>query len=266
MITSLYNQRVKAVAKLHQRKCRDRQQRMIVEGYQALVRAVENGYPLLELYFCPALFVGRDERALLRRVKDSGARVIEVAQQPFRKMLGVGRLQGLLAVAPQIRRPLFDHAADARGLYVIAESIANPGNLGSIVRSADGVGANAVIISDPRTDIFDPKAVRASMGTLFSVPILESSTPQALMWCRKNGIRILAASPHTSTVYTDANMKEAVAIAVGTEQSGLSEVWMERACMQVHLPMFGQADSLNVAVAATVLLYEAIRQRRLDQG
>ncbi len=265
MITSLYNQHVKAVARLRQRKCRDGQQRMIVEGYQALVRAVETGYPLYELYFCPAFFAGRDERALLRRAKDNGARVIEVAQEPFRKMCGAGRLQGLLAVAPRIRRPLYDdHPADARGLYVIAESIANPGNLGSIVRSADGVGANAVIVCDPRTDIFDPKAVRASMGTLFSVPILESSTPQALAWCRKNGIRVLAAAPHTNTVYTDANMREAVAIAVGAEQSGLSEAWMEWACMQVYLPMFGQADSLNVAVAATVLLYEAVRQRRLE--
>jgi TrmH family RNA methyltransferase len=177
-------------------------------------------------------------------------------------MLGAGRPQGLLAVAPQIRRSLLDHPADAQGLYVIAESIAKPGNLGAIVRSADGVGASAVIMCDPRTDIFDPKAVQASMGTLFSVPVLESSTPQALAWCRENGIRILAASPHASALYTDVNMREAVAIAVGTEQAGLSAAWLERACIQVQLPMFGQADSLNVAVAATVLLYEAVRQRR----
>jgi TrmH family RNA methyltransferase len=100
------------------------------------------------------------------------------------------------------------------------------------------------------------------MGTLFSVPVLESSTPQALAWCRENGIRILAASPRASAWYTDVNMRQAIAIAVGTEQAGLSATWLERASMQVQLPMFGQADSLNVAVAATVLLYEAVRQRR----
>ena len=264
MITSLQNKRVKTVTRLHKRKVRDQQRKVIIEGYRAILCAVENQYPLDELYVCPALFFGGNERALMRQAKNAGARVMQVAKEPFQKMTCGGRLEGLLAVAPQIRRSLRDHPADPKGLYVIAESIARPGNLGSIMRSADGVGANAVIISDPRTDVFDPQAVRASRGALFSIAVLESSTRQALSWCRENGIRTLAASPHTSTMYTEANMREATAIAVGTEQFGLSKAWMERACMCVRLPMFGQADSLNVAVAATVLLYEAVRQRRLD--
>jgi TrmH family RNA methyltransferase len=264
MITSLQNKRVRTVVRLHKRKYRDRQRKMIVEGYQAITCAVENKYPLDELYFCPPLFLGSNERALLRRAQNNGARVIEVAEAPFRKMTCGGRLDGLLAVAPQIRRSLLAHPPAPNGLYVIAESIARPGNLGAIVRSADGAGANAVIISDPHTDVFDPQAVRASRGTLFSVPVLESSTPQALSWCRKNGIHTLATSPHTSMVYTDVNMRGPLAIAVGTEQSGLSRVWLEQAHIQVRLPMLGRANSLNVAVAATVLLYEAVRQRRLD--
>jgi len=132
------------------------------------------------------------------------------------------------------------------------------------VRLADGAGADAVVVCDPRADIFDPKAVWASLGTFFSVPILESSTQQALVWCRENGIRTLAATPRGNVMYTDVDMREAVAIAVGAEHHGLSGLWMEQADVQVRLPLFGQVESLSVTMAATVLLYEVARQRLLD--
>jgi TrmH family RNA methyltransferase len=196
-------------------------------------------------------------------VDKSGVQVIEVTEEPFRKMACGGRIEGLLAVAPQIRRLLHEHLAVADGLYIITESIVRPGNLGSIVRSADGAGADAVIVCDRRTDVFDPKAVRASLGTLFSVSILESSSQQALAWCRANGVRVLAATPRADTVYSDVNMREAVAILVGAECGGLSRLWMEEADVQVRLPMLGQVDSLGVVAAATLLLYEAVRQRGL---
>lgn len=262
MITSLQNQRVKSIVKLRRRGYRDQRRKMLVEGYFVIQSAVQNQYPLDELYFCPLLFLGNDEFSLIHRVAETGAQVIEVAEEPFRKMAGGRRLGGLLAVAPQIHRSLHGHLVSDGGCYVIAESVESPGNLGSIVRLADGAGADGVVVCDPRADIFDPKAVWASLGTFFSVPILEGSTQQALTWCRENGIRTLAATPHGNVVYTDVDMREAIAIAVGAEHRGLSRLWMEQADVQVRLPLLGQVESLSVTMAATALLYEAVRQRR----
>jgi TrmH family RNA methyltransferase len=263
-ITSLQNKQIKNIVKLHVRKHRDRRQKMIIEGHRAILRAVENNYPLNELYICPALFFGKkDESSLIQRVAKIGACITEVAEGAFRKMAYRQRPEGLLAIAPQIRYTLNGHLAAANGFYLIAESIEKPGNLGAILRSADGAGANGVIVCDPGTDLFHPNVIRASVGAFFTVPILESSTEYALAWCRKNNIHILATTPHANTIYTNVNMTGPIAVVVGTEQYGLSQAWLERANYRVKLPMFGQADSLNVAMVAALLLYEVVRQRRL---
>lgn len=266
-ITSLQNKQIKDIVKLHVRKHRDRRQKIIIEGHRAILRAVENNYPLNELYICPALFFGeKDESSLIQQAAKIGARVIEVAEGAFCKMAYRQRPEGLLAVAPQIRHTLNGHLAAANGFYLIAESIEKPGNLGAILRSADGAGANGVIVCDPGTDLFHPNVIRASVGAFFTVPILESSTEHALAWCRKNNIYILATTPRANIIYTNVNMTGPIAVVVGTEQYGLSQAWLERADYRVKLPMFGQADSLNVAMTAALLLYEVVRQRRLAKG
>jgi TrmH family RNA methyltransferase len=261
-ITSLQNQRIKAVIKLHQRKYRDQQQTFLIEGYRAIRRALTNGYPLIDLYYCPALFFGKDEPALIRQVAATGAAVIEMAEAPFQKLAYRQRPEGLLAVAPQCHRRLADHHPADDGFYLIAESIEKPVNLGAILRSADGAGASGVIVCDPRTDLFNPNVVRASVGAFFTIPLLESSTAAAVSWCRANGVRILASTPQAELIYTSVDMRGAVALVVGTEQYGLSRTWLDQADERLRLPMLGQADSLNVAMAAALLLYEAVRQRR----
>ena len=148
------------------------------------------------------------------------------------------------------------------GLYLVAETIEKPGNLGSILRSADAVGATGVIICNRQTDIFNPNVIRASTGAIFSVPLVETSSGEALEWLRRHGIRTLAATPHTDRVYTENDMTCGTAIVVGAEQYGLSDYWMNSADVQVVIPMLGKMDSLNVATAATLLLYEAARQRK----
>jgi TrmH family RNA methyltransferase len=143
----------------------------------------------------------------------------------------------------------------------VAEAIEKPGNLGTILRSADAAGADAVLVCDRCTDVFNPNVVRASIGTLFSLPVVEVSTDEALPWLRARGIRILAATPAADTLYTDVDLAAATAIVVGTEKVGLSSRWMSEADVRVRIPMRGQIDSLNVASATTLLLYEAVRQR-----
>ena len=147
------------------------------------------------------------------------------------------------------------------GLYLIAETIEKPGNLGSMLRSADAVGATAMIVCNKQTDFYNPNVIRASTGAIFSVPLAEATSEECLAWLRSFGIRTLAATPHTKQNFTDADMAHGVAIVVGAEQFGLTPYWMDSADQKVVIPMLGLMDSLNVATAATILLYEAARQR-----
>jgi TrmH family RNA methyltransferase len=260
-ITSLQNPHIKNCVKLQQRKERDRQQKMVIEGYRAIRSALANGYPLATLYYSPELFYGQQETALLHNAERAGAALMEVAAEPFQKMATATRPDGLLALAPQIRRTLAEFRPRPNALFLVAESIEKPANLGAIIRSADGAGADALVICDPQVDIFNPDVVRASVGTFFSLPLLAASPKEAIHWFRARGILTLAATPQAEMLYTEVEMCGAVAIAVGNEQHGLNEAWLEGADLGVKLPMFGQINSLNVAVAAAILLYEAVRQR-----
>ena len=171
------------------------------------------------------------------------------------------RPEGLLAVAPQRHLQLTDHQPADNGVYIIAEAIEKPSNLGTLLRSADCAGVDGVIVCEPITDIFHPDVVRGSTGALFSVPTFVASTAQTLTWCQRHQIRTLAATPHAQQLYTAVDMEGAIAIVVGTEQYGLSQRWLDEADEQVIVPMLGQMDSLNVSMAATLLVYEAVRQR-----
>ena len=168
-----------------------------------------------------------------------------------------------MALAPQVKKSLGDLHLPEAPLLVVAESIEKPGNLGTILRSADAAGVHAVIVCDECTDINNPNVVRASIGTLFSVPVAEAGSTEAIDWMKKGGIQILAATPHAEKEYTEVDLTAPTALVMGTEQYGLSDQWMKSADLQVRIPMLGQIDSLNVASATTILLYEAVRQRRL---
>ena len=262
VITSLQNPRVKTVVGLRQRSDRDERGEMIVEGYRELKRALDNQHFPKAVFYCPALFMGSNEPAIIDRAREAGAESFECSAPVFEKMSYRDRPEGLLAVAPQVRRTLEDLQVPANPLIVVAQAIEKPGNLGTILRTADAAGVHAVIVCDRCTDINNPNVVRSSIGTIFSVPVAEASTDATLAWLRERHVRILAATPHTEFEYYDVDLRPGTAIVVGTEQYGLSEQWMTEADLKVRIPMLGQADSLNVAAATTILLYEAVRQRR----
>ncbi|MEI6148286.1 MAG: RNA methyltransferase [bacterium] len=261
-ITSLQNPRVKAVVGLRDRADRDARGEMIIEGYREIKRALDNRHFPSALFYCTSLFIGSNEPELIRQCGEAGAELFDCSDPVFRKMSYRDRPEGLLAVAPQVRGALADLTLPPHPLLVIAEAIEKPGNLGTILRSADAAGVNAVIVCDRCTDLNNPNVVRASIGTLFSLPVVEASSEETLAWLRANGIRILAATPHTEFEYSDVDLTQGTALVVGTEQVGLSDKWMKEADLKVRIPMLGQADSLNVAAATTILLYEAVRQRR----
>lgn len=260
-LTSLQNPKVKRAFALRDRRERDREGVTILEGYRELTRAYAAGIPIRETFYCREMFVGENNDALLDTLRDAGSAIYECSANVLRKIAYRERPEGLIAIAEMKRKGLDEIPARPDGLYLVAETIEKPGNLGSILRSADAVGATAVIVCNKQTDIFNPNVIRASTGAIFSMPLAETTSEEALAWLRKLGIKTLAATPHTHLYHTDVDMKQGVAIVVGAEQYGLSDYWMNSADLQVLIPMLGKMDSLNVATAATILLYEAARQR-----
>lgn len=261
-ITSGQNPRVKAALALQGRRDRDREGLFLVEGYRETLRALQNGVEVVQLFFSRTLFLGENEPALLDLAEARGARLFELAPSVFEKLSYRDRPDGILAVARQWdsswERLLSQKEPP---LLVVAEAIEKPGNLGTILRSADAVKADGVIVCDPATDIYNPNVVRASTGTLFTLPVIQKEGEETLRYLKGRGIKVVAATPHAELEYTEADLSAPIAIAVGTEQLGLSSLWMEQADIQVRIPMRGVADSLNVATATTLLLYEALRQR-----
>ncbi|MDP6523279.1 MAG: RNA methyltransferase [Kiritimatiellia bacterium] len=261
VISSLGNPRVKNVVKLRQRSHRDDMGLMIVEGYREILRALDNAHFPKELFYCRDLFQGENNDALLDRSREAGTELVDCSVPVFKKISYRDRPDGLLALAPQVHFSLQDLDLGDSPLVIVAEAIEKPGNLGTILRSADAAGVDAVIVCDRCTDINNPNVVRASIGTIFSLPVVEATSREAQDWLRQKDMKILAATPHASNLYSETDMTAATAIVVGTEQYGLSKTWMEQADYKVRIPMLGQSDSLNVASATTILLYEAIRQR-----
>lgn len=261
VISSLQNPRVKLAVRLRDRRDRDREQLFIIEGYRELRRAADNGYPVQELFICPDMYLGENEPALIEALRQRGTRILQTSPAVFARMAYRERPEGLLGIAPMQHRTLGDLTLGAKSLLLVAVAIEKPGNLGTILRSADATGVSALILCDQCTDLFNPNVVRASTGTLFTLPIAETTTAELLPWLAQRGIRTLAATPHTDSLYTDVDMTGPVAVVVGCEMVGLSDDWLARADLKVRIPMLGKADSLNVATATTILLYEAVRQR-----
>lgn len=261
-LTSLKNPKVKYAVSLRERRERDALGVTLLEGYRELSRANAVGIEFNEVFYCPELFLGENEQSLLNSLSERGAVLYRCSSDVLRKLAYRERPEGLIAVVKIKRKTLADIPKVKNGLYLVAETIEKPGNLGSMLRSADAVGATAVIVCDKQTDFYNPNVIRASTGAIFSMPLAECTSEECLKWLRSFGVRTLAATPHTQNNYTDVDMASGVAIVVGAEQYGLTDYWMDSADLKVVIPMLGYMDSLNVATAATILLYEAARQRR----
>jgi TrmH family RNA methyltransferase len=260
-ITSLQNPRVKQLVRLRERRERDELGLFLVEGYREVRRALEKGVKLKELYFSPDWFLGENEPALLEQARQAGAQLFELSKDAFAKCAYRERPDGLLAVAPQWKRSLDDLALGAAPFLLVCESIEKPGNLGTILRSADAASCDALILCDAVTDLFNPNVVRASTGVLFSVPVVVADSATVHAWLKAKGIRTAATTPHTENLYTKTDLRGPLAVVMGSEQYGLSEFWMKNSDVLVRIPMAGQADSLNVAMATIITLFEAVRQR-----
>lgn len=261
ILESSQNPKVKFAKRLWEKRERDESQSFLIEGFRELSRAMGSPFVIETLFFTPELFLGIQENLLLAEMRKKGAHLFRLTEKLFRSLSYRDRPDGLLAIAKQSHLSLRDLKIKPCPFFLIAEAIEKPGNLGTILRSADAVGADGVIVADRCTDIFNPNVVRSSVGTLFTLPVVEASTPEILQWCHEHHIALVATMPAAEKIYTEVDLRQALAICVGTEQLGLSQPWKEAATVQVKIPMRGVADSLNVASATTLLLYEVLRQR-----
>jgi TrmH family RNA methyltransferase len=262
-ITSLQNPRIKQLVKLRDRRPRDEAGVFLVEGYRQIRRALDKAIPLNEVYYAPEWFLGANEADLLAEAAAAGAHLIELTREAFAKVAYRERPDGLLAVAPQWRKTLDDLPLSPVPFLLVVEAIEKPGNLGTILRSADAAGVDGLIVCDPVTDLFNPNVVRASTGVLFSVPVAIADSETVRAWLRARGIRTVATTPAAEQLHTATDLRGPLALVMGSEQYGLSDAWLTAADARVRIPMAGQADSLNVAMATIITLFEAVRQRGL---
>jgi TrmH family RNA methyltransferase len=290
VITSVQNPRVKAVVALQQKSAERRRTGLfVVEGRREVEHCVEMGLEVVEVFVCEELggwscdnvaanrtegmkeakevegMKGVKEVEGMRGVKVAevtrGVKVTEVTRGVYEKMAYRGGTEGVMAVVKSKERRLDELDLNENPLIVVVERVEKPGNLGAILRSADAAGADAVVVCDPLTDLWNPNLIRSSIGAVFTVPCVACGSEECIEFLKAHGIQILTAQLQDSELYYDTDMRRGTAIVMGTEATGLTDVWREAADAHIRIPMLGRLDSLNVSVSAAILLYEAVRQR-----
>lgn len=256
-ITSARNERIRQVLEL-QEKSRTRRALglFVVEGRRELEHCLEAGYELDSVFWCPEILP-----ELPQELIGGDVPVSELTAELYGRIAYRGGTEGLVARVKSRPHTLDDLALKENPLIVVLESVEKPGNLGAVFRSADAAGADAVIICDPLTDLYNPNLIRSSIGGVFTVQSAVCDSASAISWLKARGMKILTAQLQDSSWYYDVDMKGGTAIVIGTEATGLTEQWREAADAHIRIPMLGALDSLNASVSAAILLFEAVRQR-----
>jgi RNA methyltransferase, TrmH family len=261
VIRSLQNPRVKEAVALRDSRHRRKAGRILIDGARELARAVHAGVQLVEVFVCEPLCRSREAEELLALLPDCGTPVLCVTPAVFEKITFGSRIDGVMAVAVPPSAELARCRLPACPLVAVLEGVEKPGNIGAVLRSADGAGVSALIAAAARTDLFNPNAIRASLGTIFTVPVADAPVDETLAWLRRHQLTLYAARVDGAILYTEVDFTRPCAIVLGSEAGGLSEAWQGDDVTAIRLPMQGVADSLNVSAAAAVLFYEALRQR-----
>ena len=265
-ITSLQNARVKQAVKLRDRRGRDDQGRIIIDGLREIERALAAGVKLVELFIEPDVLPPNVEHKLVRAARAVDADVLDVAAPVMEKIAFGERRVGVVAVAEPPQATLADfrrRLATQTGvpLILVLEAVEKPGNLGAVLRTADAAGVSGLIVCDGRTDLFNPNAIRASLGAIFTVPLATATVAETQALLRDLQLKTFTARVDGAIDYTRADFRQPAALVLGSEMAGLTPAWHAADMQAIRLPMLGQVDSLNVSVTAAVICYEALRQR-----
>ena len=258
-ITSAQNPKIKRLLQLQQKSSERRKAGLfVVEGIREVERCLEKGYEIDTIFY-----LNKDLSENVSEIieKNKGIKLFEVSPAIYEKIAYRGSTEGVIAEVKTKDKTLNDLKLSENPLVVVLESVEKPGNLGAILRSADAAGADALIVCDPLTDLYNPNLIRNSTGAIFSVPCVACTSDECIKFLKKNNIQILTAQLQDSELYYDTDMKCGTAIVMGTEATGLTDIWRKAADAHIRIPMLGITDSLNVSVSAAILLYEAVRQR-----
>lgn len=229
----------------------------VVEGVREFRHCLDSGYEVVEVFYCPE--INSNDFSVI--ADGNGVRTLQVSRKVYEKIAYRGSTEGVIAVMKAKARTLDDLHLPDNPLIIVLESVEKPGNLGAVLRSADAAAADAVIVCDPLTDLFNPNLIRASIGAIFTVPTVACTSEECIGFLKKQSIKILTAQLQDSHLYYDTDMRHGTAIVMGTESTGLTDIWRNAADAHIRIPMKGQLDSLNVSVSAAILLFEAVRQR-----
>lgn len=260
-IISFGNFRIKEVVKLRQRATRDETGLTIVEGLRETRRAFDAGIVCQDVYCSQCFFDQNKEDSFVVELMERVENIFCVKDKVFEKICFGNRNEGILVVCKQPQYKFSDLKLSKNPLVIVLESLEKPGNLGAILRTCDGAGVEAIIVCDQVTDIYNPNVVRSSTGVIFSIPIVRTTSQEAVQFLKEKKISICATFLESEKKYTQIDMNKPIAIVAGSEQRGLDNFWRQAADDFVFIPMVGQADSLNVSVATSIVLYEAVRQR-----
>lgn len=269
LLTSLHNARIKNILKLNNRRQRDTQKKTIVEGIREIERALQCGIVPQEAYVCPELITTNEATAVwqqLQTLSEKGQLALfTITTELFAKAAYRGQSGGILLVVPYLDHSLSSLSLSETPLLLVIDGGEKPGNLGAILRTADAAGVDAVIVTSRAnggTDVHNPNVVRASLGALFTLPVVEVAQEMLLPWLRHKRIQIAALTPTGEQLYTEANLRGPLALVMGSEAFGVDPKWLAVANIRLKIPMFGMVDSLNLSVATAVVVFEAIRQRK----
>jgi len=275
VVTSAANPRLKALTALRRRRTRDETRTTVVEGHEELALALGAGVRPQTVFVCPELYspagrAGRQEigqqEDVVSHARRLGAEVVRLSRGAFEKVAYREGPDGLIAIVPTVGRALAAVDLGPDPLVLLSQGVEKPGNLGAMLRTADAAGAAAVVAADPVTDWGNPNVVRASKGTVFSVPVCAATTHETLAWLTRHEVTLVVTTPDTDLLYTDVDLSGAVAVAVGAEKHGADDTLLSAAAHRVRIPMLGKVNSLNVAASAAVVVYEAVRQRSRPGG
>jgi TrmH family RNA methyltransferase len=260
-ITSHQNPQVKNAVRLRDSHERRHRRQFIIDGAREISRALDSGIKPLQAFVCDELCKSAEYQTFKAKVESQAAEVFYVSPDVFGKLAFGDREEGIVVVAEAPQPALASLQLPTSPLVAVLEGVEKPGNVGAILRSADAAGVDAVIIVDGRTDLYNPNTIRASLGTVFRSNVCEAGAAETIDWLCSKKLAIIAARPDAEMLYTKANLRDGVAIVLGSESAGLTESWKGDNIIPVRLPMHGLADSLNVSTTAAVLFYEALRQR-----
>ncbi|MDT0688367.1 RNA methyltransferase [Salegentibacter sp. F188] len=261
-ISSLQNTAVKRLLQL-QEKSRNRRKEGVftVEGMRETMLGIEGGFKLTEIYIQPNLISEEEIKSVLEN-GNFRPDITELSPEVYNKLAYRGSTEGIIAVFRSKTPALEDlKFSSEKPLILIAEAPEKPGNIGALLRTADAAKVDAVIIANPKTDLYNPNIIRSSVGCVFTNQIATGSTSEIIAFLKRQNIKIYSAALQSSKVYAEIDFTNASAIVVGTEATGLSSEWLENSDQNIIIPMSGKIDSMNVSVAAGILIFEAKRQR-----